>query len=171
MGTMQSSPFSSRPSPAQPEPTQFFAVRCSRQPAPVPLPHPRVRRRDTAAHASKRFRCGLAQLVEHLTLTQDVAGSNPASTAIQCEVAREVQGRGLQSRCSPVRIRHFTFVIISLNHQNTTRQRIDKYSTVMLNGRIVKTISAAEASLTERISRIDFRLMNSSFPRASPGEN
>lgn len=27
------------------------------------------------------FSCGLAQLVERLTLTQDVAGSNPASTA------------------------------------------------------------------------------------------
>ena len=28
------------------------------------------------------FNCGLAQLVEHLTLTQGVAGSSPASTAI-----------------------------------------------------------------------------------------
>lgn len=36
---------------------------------------------DSRTTAAKFFNCGLAQLAEHLTLTQGVAGSNPASTA------------------------------------------------------------------------------------------
>jgi hypothetical protein len=55
------------------------------------------------------FNCGLAQLVEHLTLTQGVAGSNPASTASfyggVSSVGRasdcDSDGHGFNSRTSP----------------------------------------------------------------------
>ena len=68
-----------------------------------------IQRRLAQSGSADHFNCGLAQLVEHLTLTRDVAGSNPASTAsfrggvssdgraLDCDS----RGHGFESRTPP----------------------------------------------------------------------
>ena len=55
----------------------------------------------------------VAQLDAQRLPNPKVAGSTPAWDANQCEIARAVQGRGLQNRRAPVRIWHLTLDFLS----------------------------------------------------------